>query len=109
MINQKKVDDVRKTLEEERAKLLQGLKAAEQPKDYGGDVQDEAEEADEAEEFATGLAKGQGLRERISEIDTVLSKIDNGTYGLCESCNAQIPESDMEAMPETKLCAKCRK
>lgn len=77
MTDFKKIENKRKKLEleEEKAKLLKELQKIEQLKDYGGDVEDESEEADEAEEFTTGLAKGQALRERISEIDAELEKL----------------------------------
>lgn len=65
----------RRKLEEERARLLKELEAIEQPKDYGNDVEDKSEEMDEAEEFAADLAKGQALRQRISEIDAELEKL----------------------------------
>jgi RNA polymerase-binding transcription factor DksA len=72
-----KKEDVRKKLEEEKTRLLKELQAVEKPKSYGSDIEDEAEEADEAEELATGIAKGQALRQRISEIDTKLAKLND--------------------------------
>ncbi len=75
MTDSQKTEDIRKKLEEEKAHLLEELKKVEQLPSYGGDTEDEAEEEDEVEEFATGLAKGQALRQRISEIDAELEKL----------------------------------
>jgi RNA polymerase-binding transcription factor DksA len=67
---------IRKKLERERARLIKELEDLEKPKDYGEEVEED-EEADEAEEFAADIAKGQALRQRISEIDAELEKLKN--------------------------------
>lgn len=77
MTNAEKKEELRKKLEEEKARLLKELQEVEKPKSYGSDTEDEDEETDEAEEFATGIAEGQALRQRISEIDAELEKLGN--------------------------------
>jgi DnaK suppressor protein len=47
------------------------------------------------------------LRDTLNEIDDALSKLEAGTYGLCESCGAPIPEARLEAMPTARLCIAC--
>jgi RNA polymerase-binding transcription factor len=47
------------------------------------------------------------LRETLNEIDDALGKLEAGTYGLCESCGAPIPEARLEAMPSARLCIAC--
>ncbi len=37
-----------------------------------------------------------------------LKKIENGTYGICESCGAEIPIERLEARPVTDLCIECK-
>lgn len=44
----------------------------------------------------------------ISKIDDALSAIENGTYGICDTCGAEIPLERLEAMPSTTMCIKCK-
>jgi DnaK suppressor protein len=49
-------------------------------------------------------------RERtfLSKIDKALAKIEEGTFGECESCGEPINLKRLEARPETTLCIKCK-
>ena len=47
------------------------------------------------------------LRETLLEIDAALGKLEDGTYGRCESCGRDIAEDRLEAMPAARLCMAC--
>src|SRR5579875_2946295 len=47
-------------------------------------------------------------RATVAEIDRALRKIDEGTYGVCESCGQQIPEARLQALPYATLCVNCK-
>jgi DnaK suppressor protein len=47
------------------------------------------------------------LRDTLSDIDEALTKLDNGTYGVCENCSRHIGEPRLEAMPAARLCIAC--
>ncbi len=47
------------------------------------------------------------LRDTLQDIDVALGKIDEGAYGLCESCGNPIAEARLEAMPAARLCIAC--
>ena len=47
------------------------------------------------------------LRETLGDIDNALTKIDAGTYGICERCGLPIGEDRLEAMPAARLCIEC--
>jgi DnaK suppressor protein len=47
------------------------------------------------------------LRETLLEIDAALGKLEDGTYGRCESCGLDIAEDRLEAMPAARLCMAC--
>jgi DnaK suppressor protein len=47
------------------------------------------------------------LRETLQDINAALGKIEQGTYGLCESCGRPIAEARLEAMPAARLCIAC--
>lgn len=48
-------------------------------------------------------------KSRLTEIDSALYKIENGTYGVCEQCKNKIDEDRLEILPETNLCSNCAK
>ena len=41
-------------------------------------------------------------------IDEALERIENGTYGICMSCQHEIPKERLEAVPHTRLCVPCK-
>lgn len=43
----------------------------------------------------------------LSEVQTALDKIAEGTYGLCEQCHGEIGKERLDAMPYTRLCIHC--
>jgi DnaK suppressor protein len=45
----------------------------------------------------------------LGAIDAALARIDDGTYGKCVNCGAQIPEERLEAMPWATLCIDCKR
>lgn len=47
------------------------------------------------------------LSESLREIEDALAKLDEGTYGLCESCGNEIAPARLEAMPAARLCITC--
>jgi DnaK suppressor protein len=44
----------------------------------------------------------------LSKIDKALAKIEDGTFGTCESCEEEISIKRLEARPETTLCIRCK-
>ena len=56
------------------------------------------------------LLRLRGREQRlIKKIDEAISRIDSGTYGICESCGEQISLKRLEARPMTTLCIECKK
>jgi len=44
----------------------------------------------------------------LKKIDEAISRIDSGTYGVCESCGGEISYKRLEARPVTTLCIDCK-
>ncbi len=44
----------------------------------------------------------------LKKIDHALAKLDDGSFGLCESCGEDISLKRLEARPETTLCIRCK-
>ncbi|HYL57639.1 MAG TPA: TraR/DksA C4-type zinc finger protein, partial [Candidatus Acidoferrales bacterium] len=40
--------------------------------------------------------------------DDALERLDDGSYGVCESCGLEVAEERLSAMPFTRLCRDCQ-
>ncbi len=48
-------------------------------------------------------------REKVFQIDRALARIEEGTYGTCESCGEPIGKERLkEIMPRATLCVTCK-
>jgi DnaK suppressor protein len=43
----------------------------------------------------------------LAEIESSLRRLASGNYGICASCDAEIPVARLEALPWTRLCVDC--
>lgn len=48
-------------------------------------------------------------RKLISKIQGALERIDDGSYGICDSCGEDIGPERLQARPVTTLCIDCKK
>jgi DnaK suppressor protein len=48
-------------------------------------------------------------RKLIGKIKDALERIDQGTYGICDSCGEDISDERLKARPVTTLCIECKK
>ena len=69
---------------------------------------DKEEEADEVQEYDNMVSIEHNLELRLKDVNNALEKIADGAYGKCENCGKEIEEERLRAMPETKLCMKCK-
>ncbi|NOX63886.1 MAG: hypothetical protein GXP42_18370 [Chloroflexi bacterium] len=53
------------------------------------------------------LARREVLEQQIEEIKAALTRIDEGTYGRCVVCGAEIPPERLEIVPTATECAEC--
>lgn len=70
-----------------------------------GDLVDQATNFYE-KELLIGLSTTE--KESLKEIDLALKKIEDKTYGQCDSCGAVIDEKRLEAIPYAPLCMDCK-
>jgi len=47
--------------------------------------------------------------EALVRVNEALARIDEGHYGLCESCGAEISEARLRALPFALRCTRCEK
>jgi DnaK suppressor protein len=46
------------------------------------------------------------LRDLLEKIEKAVTKIDEGTYGLCDRCGKPIEKARLKALPYANLCLK---
>jgi RNA polymerase-binding transcription factor DksA len=47
------------------------------------------------------------LRRRAEALERQLSRVSDGTYGICERCGNPIDPGRLAVLPDTNLCIKC--
>jgi DnaK suppressor protein len=45
---------------------------------------------------------------RLRLIDSALSRVQQGKYGLCMKCSKKIPQDRLEAIPYALMCIECK-
>lgn len=65
------------------------------------------EQAQELENDAVLEALDGSLREELEGIERALARLDQGEYGVCETCGRLITLKRLEALPFTTRCVEC--
>ena len=106
--------ELRKELEGEAAGLRGDISTAESEiaerlGDAVGDAGDDSADAG-AKTFQREheLALTQQARELLAQAERALSRIDDGSYGVCESCGQAIGKARLQAFPRATLCVACK-
>jgi DnaK suppressor protein len=97
---------LKKALLKERERILNNSKESIQSKEFAISADDLADETDlAATEVSQHLAFQMRDRDRslLGEIDDALSRMENGTYGICEETDEEIELDRLEAIPWTRL------
>ena len=45
----------------------------------------------------------------VRDMDEALARIEQGTFGTCESCDKPIPKARLRAVPHARLCIGCKR
>ncbi len=104
------LNQMRERLVETRAKLMSEIDQEMQTeregkKDEGMDTYDLASDARDRE---ISFILSDRERTKIKEIDDALERLNDNSYGICESCGLEIAEERLNAMPFTRLCRDCQ-
>jgi RNA polymerase-binding protein DksA len=108
------INEVRSELTRMRDKVSQTLEAQEAELD--GLMRDAGDGAghDQADMGATSFERDHELtvvnneREKLAQIDRALARIEDGSYGTCESCGNPIGKMRAMAFPRATLCMTCK-
>ena len=48
-----------------------------------------------------------GEKDALNQIDSAIERIDDGSYGRCETCDGRISKARLEAIPYAAQCVRC--
>ncbi|HWQ00469.1 MAG TPA: TraR/DksA family transcriptional regulator [Vicinamibacterales bacterium] len=112
-MNPERYNELRRMLEERRREIMSEVH--EKIRDVrtegvGGQVQGvldaaESSEADIQEDIEFALI--QMKAETLSRIDEALARLEEGSYGYCFECGAEISERRLRALPFAVRCKDC--
>jgi DnaK suppressor protein len=54
------------------------------------------------------MSLANNARDMLDQIERALVKIDDGSYGICESCGNAIGKGRLQAFPRATLCVSCK-
>ena len=69
---------------------------------------DIADRASSETDRAIELRARDRQRKLIAKIDAAISHIDDGSYGVCDSCGNPIGKNRLMAVPHATLCMSCK-
>jgi len=99
---QKLLEMKKQSLREIGDELRQGREGS---KENGMDTYDLASEERDRE---INLILTDRERGKLMAIDDALQRIEEGSYGICESCEGEIAPARLDALPFTRLCVSCQ-
>jgi DnaK suppressor protein len=106
--------ELRSELERDAVHLKQEIRDAEQEivgllRDGGdGAGNDQADVGSTTLERDHEMSLANNARDMLDQIERALSRIDDGSYGLCESCSKPIGKGRLQAFPRATLCVSCK-
>jgi len=108
------LDEVLAELHEQRGHSHEII--AQQEAELSGLMRDAGDGAghDQADMGATSFERDHELtvlnseRDKLAQIDRALGRIDDGSYGVCESCGNPIGKMRLMAFPRATLCMTCK-
>jgi DnaK suppressor protein len=74
----------------------------------GGAGDDQADAGAKTFQREYELALTENARDLLDLARRALARIDDGTYGICESCGQPIGKARLEAFPRATLCVTCK-
>lgn len=72
------------------------------------ELKDMADKSDAEEAWFTKERMSQHWKQELTQISTALLKMDQGTFGVCEECDSEIPVKRLRVRPDAALCLYCQ-
>lgn len=112
MLTQKQLDTIKASLNEELSEIEEKNREKINEMENEGDSEtfhgDEADQANYLEHRSRILRLRDRDRKLINKIRQTLEKIEEGSYGTCESCGCDIGFQRLQLRPVASLCIECK-
>jgi RNA polymerase-binding transcription factor DksA len=95
-------EHLEKRLQETREELAQLDERLEAKGDYGPGRGDPL-----IVRWEVDLALREDIKQRARQLEEALERLEEGDYGICESCGRPIDPERLEILPRTSLCVDC--
>jgi len=101
---------IKRKLLERRAQLSDNLKSGlEEIESHEGHHLADLEDIDDVQDNDAIFEVVNNASATLEQIDRALQMIENGTYGICEECNAPISIERLKALPFATQCIECKR
>lgn len=104
-------NQIKKILLSKQKEISNKLKSLDEEESSLNDIAPESQELGtyswEADTNTTKAAIKQQLQNFAQNLQLTLSKVKQGTYGLCDKCKKQIEKERLEIIPTANLCISC--
>ncbi|WP_432822131.1 RNA polymerase-binding protein DksA [Trichloromonas sp.] len=108
-MNKEKLEDFRQLLQSQIDSLLREAgKTVSEMTDEKTNFPDPTDRASLESDRNFELRIRDRERKLIGKIQEALERIDDGEFGICESCSEEIGEARLRARPVTTLCIDCK-
>jgi len=109
VVDQERYDVLKAMLEERRTEIKEKLRSLREslPTEVS-DVKDAEEQSVDDFVQEVDFALMQMKSETLSKIDGAISRLEDGTYGVCTECRTEIAEARLKALPFAALCRSCQ-
>lgn len=110
----REVAEVTEVLERDRSRLRDEIAAAEEEISHllreGGEGagHDQADVGSNTFERDHEMTMAKNARDNLVLVEEALQRIQDGTYGVCESCGLPIGKMRLQAFPRATLCMECK-
>ncbi|MGH3494327.1 MAG: TraR/DksA family transcriptional regulator [Sciscionella sp.] len=110
----REIEGVRATLEADLVRLDAEIRSAEEEIGHllreGGEGagNDQADVGSNTFERDHEMSMARNARENVQLVRAALHRIDDGSYGVCESCGNPIGKMRLQAFPRATLCMECK-
>jgi len=110
-MDKKFIERMKSSLSEIKSEIISNLVASNE--DFkeiveGMDPKDLADIASDDIDRKMIEALGSQELKRLKLIDSALTRIEQGKYGLCMKCGKRIPQDRLEAIPYALMCIECK-
>jgi DnaK suppressor protein len=104
-MSKKEYTKVRKSLEVKLAELVRANRRSELITERSNDPMDEIQSRVDLDMAVRALNTDFRTQKAV---ETAISLLDTGEYGICQDCGEPINPKRLEAIPWTTLCVRCQ-